>query len=215
MQLDRHGLEVLSRRDCLRLLAQSRVGRVVVTDRALPACFPVTFALLEDDVVFLTACGSKLHAAEGEEVMAFEADDIDSVAQSGWSVLVQGLASVITEAGDVARAQTLGLEPWAPSSQRQFMRIRSELVSGRRLLSRAVPRPQFAGCPACGSREMLPVRNGATRNFICQACAACWHLEGGDLRRVRSQTCPGCRFKPMCTAAAARDGLVASLVSHR
>ena len=141
MQLDRNGLEVLSRPECLRLLAQSRVGRVVVTDRALPAAFPVNFALLDEDVVFLTTSGSKLEAAEGEEVMAFEVDDIDPVVQSGWSVLVQGLACVISDPDELARARALGLEPWAPGARCQFVRIRCELVSGRRLHPRAAGAP--------------------------------------------------------------------------
>ena len=139
MQLDRNGLEVLSREECLRLLAQSRVGRVVVTDRALPAAFPVNFALLDEDVVFMTTTGSKLEAAEGEEVMAFEADDIDPVLHSGWSVLVQGLASVISDPAELEEARALRLEPWAPAADFQFVRIRSELVSGRRLLPTAAP----------------------------------------------------------------------------
>ena len=133
MNLDRNGLEVLSRDECLRLLGASRVGRVVVTDRALPAAFPVNFALLDDDVVFLTTAGSKLQAAEEEEVMAFEVDDIEPALRSGWSVLVHGLASVITDE-DLVRAQALGLESWTPDRNRQFVLISSELVSGRRLL---------------------------------------------------------------------------------
>ena len=137
MQFDRNGLEVLSRDECLRLLAQSRIGRVVVTDRALPAAFPVNFALMNEDVVFLTNTGSKLEAAQGEEVMAFEADDIDPVRHGGWSVLVQGLASVISDPDERAQAQALGLEPWAPAARFQFVRIRAELVSGRRLLPQA------------------------------------------------------------------------------
>jgi nitroimidazol reductase NimA-like FMN-containing flavoprotein (pyridoxamine 5'-phosphate oxidase superfamily) len=227
MQLDRNGLEVLSRGECLQLLAQSRVGRVVVTDRALPAAFPVNFALLDEDVVFLTTAGSKLEAAEGEEVMAFEVDDIDPANQSGWSVLVQGLASVIDDPEELAEARTLGLEPWAPAARFQFVRIRAELVSGRRLLPRAVaavaqPVPDlsvhlqdFSGCPACGSHELLPVTEGVQRNFICNACAACWHIDGSDLRRVRPDACPGCLFKPMCTAAAVRDGVLVELPAGR
>ena len=226
MQLDRNGLEVLSRGECLRLLAESRVGRVVVTDRALPAAFPVNFALLEEDVVFLTTSGSKLEAAEGEEVMAFEADDIDPVRHAGWSVLVQGLASVISDPDDVARARALGLEPWAPAAHFQFVRIRAELVSGRRLLPRAVPAVaapapvihiellQYAGCPGCGGRELLPVSDGATRNYICNTCAACWHIDGTELRRVEPEHCPGCLFKPMCTAAAARDGVGVGVTAY-
>ena len=227
MQLDRNGLEVLSRAECLRLLAQSRVGRVVVTDRALPAAFPVNFALLDEDVVFMTTAGSKLEAAEGEEVMAFEADEIDPVFHGGWSVLVQGLASVISDAEELARARALHLEPWTPAGHFQFVRIRAELVSGRRLIPRAaatvaVPAPvvhiellEFSGCPSCGGRELLPVSDGATRNYICNTCAACWHVDGEQLRRVQPETCPGCLFKPMCTAAAARDGLLVEVAPGR
>jgi uncharacterized protein len=226
MQLDRNGLEVLSRAECLRLLAQSRVGRVVVTDRALPAAFPVNFALLDEDVVFMTTTGSKLEAAQGEEVMAFEADDIDPVLRSGWSVLVQGLASLISDPAELEAARALRLEPWVPAVDFQFVRIRAELVSGRRLLPKAAPtvsvRPpvthdgvlDFAGCPSCGGREMLPVSDGATRNYVCNTCAACWHLDGSELRRVRPERCPGCLFKPMCTAAAVRDGVLVEVAAR-
>ncbi|HUR23174.1 MAG TPA: pyridoxamine 5'-phosphate oxidase family protein [Acidimicrobiales bacterium] len=227
MQLDRNSLEVLSRGECLRLLTQSRVGRVVVTDRALPAAFPVNFAVLDEDVVFQTTTGSKLEAAEGEEVMAFEVDDIDPVRRSGWSVLVQGLARVISDPDELARARALGLEPWAPAASFQFVRIRTELMSGRRLLPRAaadvavpalvthIDLLDFAGCPSCGARELLPVSDGAGRNYVCNTCAACWRIDGAELRRVRPETCPGCLFKPMCTAAAVRDGLLVEVDARR
>ena len=148
MQLDRNGLEVLSPEECLRLLAASRVGRVVVNDRALPAAFPVNFAVLDDDVVFLTTAGSKLEAAEEEEVMAFEADEIEPALRSGWSVLVQGLASVITDPDELRRARLLALESWTPGGQGQYVRITSELISGRRIL----PRPSVV---VRGSRERV------------------------------------------------------------
>lgn len=220
METDRHGLEVLPRSECLALLATSRVGRVVVTDRALPAAFPVNFVLLDDDIVFLTMSGSKLSAAQGEEVVAFEVDDIDPVHQIGWSVLVQGLARVIEDPGELARARALPLQPWAPGNDYRFVRIRSEIVSGRRLLpsaSRARPTTgdltvdprAFAVCPSCGSRELLAVTDGFTRNFLCAKCAACWHVDQDALRRVRPSSCAGCSFRPACTAATARDDLLA------
>lgn len=134
MELDRNGLQVLSREECLRLLAGSVVGRVVVTDKALPAAFPVNFALLDGDVVFLTSHGSKLDAVTTEQVVAFEVDEIDPRSQSGWSVLIQGWAGLIVQPEDLERARALGLRPWAPLQPSHFVRIRSELLSGRRLL---------------------------------------------------------------------------------
>jgi hypothetical protein len=232
MDVDRHGLEILGREECLRLLRPGGVGRVVVTDRALPAAFPVNYALLDDDIVFLTSSGSKLTAAEGEEVVAFEIDEIHSEIQAGWSVLVQGLASVIEDEDTLARAAALDLRPWAPVGDFRFVRILSELVSGRRLLPQhergggpagalvpaAASTLDPAGlvtCPTCGSRQLLAVTDGFTRNFLCATCAACWHIEQDGLRRVHPESCRGCSFKPMCTAAAARGEFLAGRDAER
>ena len=50
---------------------------MVFTDQALPAALPVNFALLDGEIVFRTATGSKLAAALAKAVVAFQADDID------------------------------------------------------------------------------------------------------------------------------------------
>ena len=135
MDVDRNGLVVLSRGQCLRLLRRSRIGRVIVSVGALPAAFPVNFALLDDDVVIRTAPGTKLTAALDGAVVGFEVNKIDPVFESGWSVLVQGPASVLTAPGDLERARRLRLRTWAPGDHPHFVRIRSEVVSGRRLLA--------------------------------------------------------------------------------
>lgn len=229
MQLDRNGLEVLSHAECLQLLRGSFVGRVIVTDKALPAAFPVNFTLLDEDVIFLTRPGRKLEVAVAGQVVAFEVDEIDPIDQTGWSVLIQGWASVITDPSDLARARALPLRPWTPGDGLQFVRIRSELVSGRRLVQEPrlggrfnlapmdarVELRTFAGCPLCGSEELLPVTDGTVRNFLCNVCAACWRVETGGLCRVEPDGCPGCSFKPECTRAAVRDELLAIIEAGR
>lgn len=134
MDVDDTGLVVLSRGQCLRLLRRSRIGRVVVSVGALPAAFPVNYALL-DDVVIRSAPGTKLFAALDGAVVGFEVEKIDPVLESGWSVLVQGTSSVLSEPDDLERARRLHLRTWAPGDRPYFVRIRSELVSGRRLLA--------------------------------------------------------------------------------
>jgi uncharacterized protein len=131
---DRNGLGILSRAECLELLDTSLVGRVVFTERALPAALPVNFALLGEDVVFRTATGGKLAAALAKAVVAFEVDDVDATLRTGWSVLVQGWAGLLTRPDDLARAHALSLQSWAPGERSHFVRIRSEIVSGRRLI---------------------------------------------------------------------------------
>ena len=143
MNHDRNGLEVLSRQQCLDLLDRSAVGRVVFTDKALPAALPVNFALLDGDIVFRTATGSKLAAALAKAVVAFQADEIDPAFESGWSVLVQGWATLLSRTDDLARAHALGLQSWAPGERWHFVRIHSEVVTGRRLIPRI---PLAAAC---------------------------------------------------------------------
>lgn len=137
MDLDRSGLMVLPRGQCLRLLRRTRVGRVVVNVDGVPAAFPVNFALLDDDILFRTAPGTKLSAALDGAVVGFEVDRIDPIFEAGWSVLIQGPSTVITDDGDLLRARRLHLRTWAPGEHPHFVRIRSESVSGRRFLSPA------------------------------------------------------------------------------
>ena len=137
MDVDDNGLVVLSRGQCLRLLRRSRIGRVIVSVGALPAAFPVNYALLDDDVVIRSAPGTKLSAALDGAVVGVQVDKIDPVLESGWSVLIQGTSSVLSEPEDLERARRLHLRTWAPGDRPYFVRIRSELVSGRRLLAPA------------------------------------------------------------------------------
>ena len=137
MALDRNGLEVIPRDECLELLRGSDLGRVVVAMGALPAALPVNYAMLGEDVVFMTGTGTKLEQAVKKAVVAFEVDEIDPVARTGWSVLVTGWSSLVTRPDEIAPIRRLGLEPWVPSVRGHFVRIRSEMVSGRRLVAPA------------------------------------------------------------------------------
>lgn len=137
MDVDALGLEILSRPQCLRLLRRRTVGRVVLTIDGCPAAFPVNFGLLDDDVVFRSAAGTKLAAASDGTVLGFQVDRIDPVLQSGWSVLLQGPASVMTDPAEIERARRLRLRPSAPGERPHYVRIRGDRVSGRRFLPAA------------------------------------------------------------------------------
>jgi nitroimidazol reductase NimA-like FMN-containing flavoprotein (pyridoxamine 5'-phosphate oxidase superfamily) len=133
MEFDRHGLEKLSREECLTLLGSRSVGRVGITLSALPVIFPVNFAVMDGDVVFRSSPGSKLTAAVQRAVVAFEVDDVDNMYHAGWSVLIVGPAYEITDGSELDRAKALPLTPWAPGTKGHFIRVRSEIISGRRI----------------------------------------------------------------------------------
>jgi nitroimidazol reductase NimA-like FMN-containing flavoprotein (pyridoxamine 5'-phosphate oxidase superfamily) len=126
-------LEELSRAECLRLLATATIGRIGYTRQALPAVEPVNFALHDGVIVIRTNAGGKLAAATRRAVVAFQADDLDPVLRSGWSVTVVGVCEEVTDAGDIARLDNLGLESWAPGTRDRFIHIEPGIVTGRRL----------------------------------------------------------------------------------
>ncbi len=88
------------------------MGRVALTARALPIVLPVNFAVLEGDIVWRCAQGTRLNDASAGFVVAFEVDHFESDHQ-GWSVMIQGLAHVVTEGEELARVSELPLEAWS------------------------------------------------------------------------------------------------------
>jgi uncharacterized protein len=130
--IDHAGLEILPFEVCLRLLASVPVGRVGFFADGEMVVLPVNHVIDGHDPVFRTAQGSKLSAAEGRSLVAFEADEYDPQTRSGWSVLVTGRAEVVYDEAEVRRLNRIGLHPWATAVARPFwIRIRATSVSGR------------------------------------------------------------------------------------
>ncbi|MEW2296169.1 pyridoxamine 5'-phosphate oxidase family protein [Streptomyces sp. NPDC006743] len=128
------GFRELDRQECLRLLVTAVVGRVVHTRHALPAVLPVNFRVDSDGAVLLrTAAASELARAIDGAVVAFEADEVDPAAHSGWSVVVTGSASVMADPAERGRLVTDWPPSWVPSPREVFIRIEPELVTGREL----------------------------------------------------------------------------------
>jgi nitroimidazol reductase NimA-like FMN-containing flavoprotein (pyridoxamine 5'-phosphate oxidase superfamily) len=129
---DHAGLEILAFDECLRLLASVPVGRVGFLADGELVVLPVNHVIDGQDPVFRTAHGSKLSAAEGQNLAAFEADHYDEQARTGWSVLVIGRAEMVYDEAEVQRLNSRGLHPWVTAVERPFwIRIRATSVSGR------------------------------------------------------------------------------------
>jgi nitroimidazol reductase NimA-like FMN-containing flavoprotein (pyridoxamine 5'-phosphate oxidase superfamily) len=131
---DHAGLEILPFDTCLRLLTTVPVGRVSFLADGEIVVLPVNYVIDGQDPVFRTARGSKLSAAEGQNVVAFQADHYDERTQAGWSVLVNGRAHAIYDEAEIQRLDRLGLRPWVTAMDRPFwIRIRPATVSGRQI----------------------------------------------------------------------------------
>lgn len=125
------GLEFLTDEECHRLLNRAWIGRVGVSTAGVAVILPVRFAMVGDDVVFFTSHGLKLDAATAGKTMTFEVDSFDPRRGSGWSVLVVGTPELISRSDIYGRRAEM-LHPAAPGQRDQLVRIRSDVVSGRR-----------------------------------------------------------------------------------
>jgi nitroimidazol reductase NimA-like FMN-containing flavoprotein (pyridoxamine 5'-phosphate oxidase superfamily) len=141
MEIDRNGLEVLSREECLRLLRHATLGRVAITSGALPQVLPVNFRLVGDRIVFRTGLGTKFDAATSNNVVAFEVDEMDALSHSGWSVMVTGIVHEVTDPQELAELTHVGIPKWAPTSSDRIVAISTEVISGRRMGT--APSPVF------------------------------------------------------------------------
>lgn len=116
---------------CWRLITRVAIGRVGFVYDGEPMVLPVNCVAIDGNIAFRTAGDSMLHnLGEGTRV-AFEADHVDPVAESGWSVLVRGnLWEVVDEAAR-DRLAALPTHPWAPGPIDRWMMIVPTVVSGR------------------------------------------------------------------------------------
>ena len=133
MDLDRNGLEVLTRAECLTLLESKTFGRIALTSQALPIILPVNYRFDGRSIVLRTHPGTKLEAATRHTVVAFEVDDVDPVYHAGWSVVVQGIARAVDDRDEIHRLARLRLAVWTPAQAETFVTISTDLVTGRRI----------------------------------------------------------------------------------
>ena len=117
----------------MELLARCQVGRVGTSIGALPVILPVNYVVFDHGVLFRTAAGTKLDAAVRGIVVAFEADAYDPDGRAGWSVLLVGKASEVSDPVKLERAEAVATSPWPDAEgELHYVHIKAERISGRR-----------------------------------------------------------------------------------
>ena len=135
MQTSRDGMRAIPYDECVSLLRENQhgVGRIAVIHQRRPRIFPVNFVMSDDRVLFCTDEGTKLDAAWRKSLVEFELDHVDLVARTGWSVVVAGRATVVTDESLVMLLGSHRLQPFAPGPKRHWVVIEPDEISGRRV----------------------------------------------------------------------------------
>ena len=126
-------IEELTRSECFGLLADGNLGRVAVVDDHGPVVFPVSHVLDRHTVVFRTEPGTKLHAAGRGSRVCFEVDGADAAGRAGWSVIVRGEITEVTDPAELTRLRALPLRVQAPGAGDRYVKILPAVVTGRRI----------------------------------------------------------------------------------
>jgi nitroimidazol reductase NimA-like FMN-containing flavoprotein (pyridoxamine 5'-phosphate oxidase superfamily) len=127
-------IDDLSEPECTELLAAHHFGRIGVVSDGTQLIFPVNYVFDDGRIAVRTDPGTKLAAAAQGQV-AFEIDEIDETAHTGWSVLVTGVGYEVTDAVDDASEELrrFPVDTWAPGQRSHWIRIEPQHISGRRL----------------------------------------------------------------------------------
>ena len=132
-------LEELDEAECLRLIASGGIGRIGYSGRYGPTVMPVNYQLYEGTIVFRTTPDSttdedlRTGIANAEYKVAFEIDDFNTAARTGWSVLIQGSAHHVESEAERASVAGAGVDPWPGGDRELFLRIMPSRVTGRRV----------------------------------------------------------------------------------
>ncbi len=131
--------ERLDEAECLRLISPGGVGRLGYSGRFGLTVMPVNYRMYEGSIVFRTAQDSstdedlRTGIPGAEYRVAFEIDDVDTDAQEGWSVLIQGDLHHVDSADEYASVLTAGVDTWPGGKREHFLRIIPTRITGRRV----------------------------------------------------------------------------------
>jgi len=132
-------LDPINPEESWRLLAPRRFGRLGFTAHSgAQVILPVNYVVHDRTIVIRSGRGPKLDAAHRGDQVAFEVDEIDLDAHTGWSVSVTGRARWVRDANELATLVGIDLTAWAAGPRDELIVIEPSHVGGRRLTP---PRP--------------------------------------------------------------------------
>jgi hypothetical protein len=133
MPFDRHGSKVMEEDECRTLLKQAgvsgTVGRLAINRERSPFVIPVNFSVCDELILVRLRPGFAAHHLDGATV-TFEIDHVEPYSKKGWSVEVEGPATLLTYE-EVARLGHNIPHPLVMYPGIRVFSIRPDRISGR------------------------------------------------------------------------------------
>jgi nitroimidazol reductase NimA-like FMN-containing flavoprotein (pyridoxamine 5'-phosphate oxidase superfamily) len=121
---------------CWMLLDRVPVGRVAFRLRGETVVLPVNHRVNGHSILIRTGEGSLLDGLAAGADAAFEVDETDAFAETGWSVLIKGDAREVSDPTERAEVERLALHPWATGRKDHWIRIVPRSITGRAISRR-------------------------------------------------------------------------------
>ena len=125
----------LDRAEALDLLTAKKVGRIGFLAEDGPVVLPMNYILSDDHIIVRTVAFGVVARSAADQRVAFEVDDVDDFLEVGWSVLVRGAGTLLSDDQLERLKSGAAPEPWAEGPRTLFFSIACDQVSGRRLLA--------------------------------------------------------------------------------
>ena len=112
------------------------LGRIMFPQHAMPAIRPVNHLVDDQAIVVRSHLGAAIvaHAAADDGVVVcYEADELDPIRHTGWSVVATGMARLVRDPDAITRYQQL-LQPWVAGQMHYVIAIRPQIITGIRLV---------------------------------------------------------------------------------
>ncbi len=126
----------LDRAESLELLTAKKVGRIGFLAEQGPVVLPMNYVFTGNHIIVRTVAFGVLARSAIDQKVAFEVDDVDDFLEAGWSVLVTGAGTLLSDDQLQQLKSGASPDPWAEGPRTLFLSIACEQVSGRRLLPR-------------------------------------------------------------------------------
>lgn len=122
--------------EAMKLVASVDHGRIIFTRNALPAVRLVNHLVDDGRVILRTRLSPALTKAARPipnigVVVAYEVDQLDLQEHTGWSVVVTGMATTISDPEQLTRYERL--HPWVNPASDNVLAITPQIVSGIRI----------------------------------------------------------------------------------
>jgi hypothetical protein len=132
----------LTRLQAMAKLRTVPMGRIAFTHRAMPAIRPVNHVIDPAGRIIIrshegAAIVTVTDSSHGT-VVGYEADDIDTVARTGWSVVTTGFAHLVDDPRQASQYRA-ALHPWVTGEQDYIIRIEPSIMTGYELAEESGP----------------------------------------------------------------------------